>query len=304
MVKDQKNKPKDDLCLQQIEFFIRYLRLEKNYAENTVSAYQGDLRKLMRFVKSRDIAQWSDVDEKMLNLFVMELRHANVSNRSIRRHLSSTKGFFSFLLSRGVLSKNCAKSISSPKLAHTLPKILDFEDLSRMMQPKSNRLEELRNVAIIELIYSCALRVSELVGLNINDLDFSEGFVKVLGKGAKERFVPVGKGTISAVENYLIKRPECENSALFVNQRQMRIGVRSVQNIIKKRAQDVGIKVNVHPHMLRHAAATHFLQSSHDLRSVQEFLGHKSIKSTQVYTHLDFLELSKVYDDCHPRAKK
>lgn len=304
MVKDQKNKPKDDLCLQQIEFFIRYLRLEKNYAENTVSAYQGDLRKLMRFVKSRDIAQWSDVDEKMLNLFVMELRHANVSNRSIRRHLSSTKGFFSFLLSRGVLSKNCAKSISSPKLAHTLPKTLDFEDLSRMMQPKSNRLEELRNVAIIELIYSCALRVSELVGLNINDLDFSEGFVKVLGKGAKERFVPVGKGTISAVENYLIKRPECENSALFVNQRQMRIGVRSVQNIIKKRAQDVGIKVNVHPHMLRHAAATHFLQSSHDLRSVQEFLGHKSIKSTQVYTHLDFLELSKVYDDCHPRAKK
>jgi len=304
MVKDQKNKPKDDLCLQQIEFFIRYLRLEKNYAENTVSAYQGDLRKLMRFVKSRDIAQWSDVDEKMLNLFVMELRHANVSNRSIRRHLSSTRGFFSFLLSRGVLSKNCAKSISSPKLAHTLPKTLDFEDLSRMMQPKSNRLEELRNVAIIELIYSCALRVSELVGLNINDLDFSEGFVKVLGKGAKERFVPVGKGTISAVENYLIKRPECENSALFVNQRQMRIGVRSVQNIIKKRAQDVGIKVNVHPHMLRHAAATHFLQSSHDLRSVQEFLGHKSIKSTQVYTHLDFLELSKVYDDCHPRAKK
>jgi len=304
MVKDQKNKPKDDLCLQQIEFFIRYLRLEKNYAENTVSAYQGDLRKLMRFVKSRDIAQWSDVDEKMLNLFVMELRHANVSNRSIRRHLSSTRGFFSFLLSRGVLSKNCAKSISSPKLAHTLPKTLDFEDLSRMMQPKSNRLEELRNVAIIELIYSCALRVSELVGLNINDLDFSEGFVKVLGKGAKERFVPVGKGTISAVENYLIKRPDCENSALFVNQRQMRIGVRSVQNIIKKRAQDVGIKVNVHPHMLRHAAATHFLQSSHDLRSVQEFLGHKSIKSTQVYTHLDFLELSKVYDDCHPRAKK
>ncbi len=304
MVKDQKNKPKDDLCLQQIEFFIRYLRLEKNYAENTVSAYQGDLRKLMRFVKSRDIAQWSDVDEKMLNLFVMELRHANVSNRSIRRHLSSTRGFFSFLLSRGVLSKNCAKSISSPKLAHTLPKTLDFEDLSRMMQPKSNRLEELRNVAMIELIYSCALRVSELVGLNINDLDFSEGFVKVLGKGAKERFVPVGKGTISAVENYLIKRPECENSALFVNQRQMRIGVRSVQNIIKKRAQDVGIKVNVHPHMLRHAAATHFLQSSHDLRSVQEFLGHKSIKSTQVYTHLDFLELSKVYDDCHPRAKK
>ena len=304
MVKDQKNKPKDDLCFQQIEVFIRHLRVEKNYAQNTIAAYQGDLNKLLRFVKGRGMSQWRDIDEKTLNLFVMELRHSNVSNRSIRRHLSSTRGFFSFLLSRGVLSENCAKTISSPKLGHTLPKTLDFEDLSRMMQPKSNRLEELRNVAMIELIYSCALRVSELVGLNINDLDLREGFVKVLGKGAKARFVPVGKGTISAVENYLIKRPVCENSALFVNQKQMRIGVRSVQNIIKKRAQDVGIKVNVHPHMLRHAAATHFLQSSHDLRSVQEFLGHKSIKSTQVYTHLDFLELSKVYDDCHPRAKK
>jgi integrase/recombinase XerC len=177
------------------------------------------LNKLLRFANGRDISQWSDIDEKTLNLFVMELRHANVSNRSIRRHLSSTRGFFSYLLSRGELDENYAKTISSPKLGHTLPKTLDFEDLSRMMQPKSNRLDELRNVAMIELIYSSALRVSELVGLNINDLDFREGFIKVLGKGAKARFVPVGKGAISAVENYLIKRPICENSALFVNQK-------------------------------------------------------------------------------------
>lgn len=304
MVKDQKNKGKDDLCSQQIELFIRHLQVEKNYASNTIDAYQRDLHKLLSFTQRRNITQWSDIDEKTLNLFVMELRHANTSNRSIRRHLSSTRGFFSFLLRRGVLSENCAKVISSPKLERTLPKTLDFEDLRQMMQPKSDRFEDLRNVAMVEIIYSCALRVSELVGLNINDLDLKEGFVKVLGKGAKTRFVPVGQSAISAIENYLAKRSESENNALFVNQKQMRIGVRSVQNIIKQRAQDVGISVNVHPHMLRHAAATHFLQSSHDLRSVQEFLGHKSIKSTQVYTHLDFLELSKVYDDCHPRAKK
>ena len=304
MVKDQKNKPKDDLCLQQIDLYIRHLQVEKNYAENTVSAYQRDLGKLLGFCQAKSLGEWQDIDEKMLNLFVMELRHANTSNRSIRRHLSSARGFFSHLQRLGVLNENCAKDISAPKLEQTLPKTIDFEELRKMMQARSNQFEELRTVAMVEIIYSCALRVSELAGLDINDLDLREGFVKVMGKGSKARFVPVGSSAIDAVKNYLTKKPESENKALFVNQKQNRISVRSVQNIIKQRALDVGITFNVHPHMLRHAAATHFLQSSHDLRSVQEFLGHKSIKSTQVYTHLDFLELSKVYDDCHPRAKK
>ena len=304
MVKVQKNKGKDDLCLQQIKLFIRYLRVEKNYAGNTISAYQRDLAKLLTFCQGRDVAEWRDIDAKMLNLFVMELRHTNTSNRSIRRHLSSIRSFFAFLLRLGVLSENCAKGISSPKLGQALPKTIDYDELNKMMQPKSNRYDELRNVAIIELIYSCALRVSELVNVDINDLDLIEGFVKVMGKGSKARFVPVGQSALAAINRYLSKRPACQSNALFVNQKQNRMGVRSVQNIVKKRALDVGITFNVHPHMLRHAAATHFLQSSHDLRSVQEFLGHKSIKSTQVYTHLDFLELSKVYDDCHPRAKK
>lgn len=304
MVKVQKNKCSDDLCSQQIELFVRYLRVERNYAGNTISAYQRDLGKLLAFCQGRDVAKWRDIDPKMLNLFVMELRHANTSNRSIRRHLSSIRGFFAFLLRLGVLSENCAKDITSPKLKQALPKTIDYDELSKMMQPKSNRFDELRNVAIIELIYSCALRVSELVNVDTNDIDIKEGFVKVMGKGSKARFVPVGKNAIAAIQRYLSKRPVCQNSALFVNQKQNRMGVRSVQNIVKQRALEVGITFNVHPHMLRHAAATHFLQSSHDLRSVQEFLGHKSIKSTQIYTHLDFLELSKVYDDCHPRAKK
>ena len=156
----------------------------------------------------------------------------------------------------------------------------------------------------IELLYSCGLRVSELVGINTKDLDINEGFVRVMGKGGKARFSPIGSSAINILEAYLSKRPESESDALFLNQKGLRISPRSVQNIVKKRAIDVGISINVHPHMLRHAAATHFLQSSHDLRTVQEFLGHKSIKSTQIYTHLDFLELSKVYDEFHPRAKK
>ena len=137
-----------------------------------------------------------------------------------------------------------------------------------------------------------------------SDFDINEGFVKVMGKGSKARFSPVGASAISVLKKYIEKRPDCNSDALFLNQKHHRMSARSVQNIIKKRALEVGISINVHPHMLRHAAATHFLQSSHDLRAVQEFLGHKSIKSTQVYTHLDFLELSKVYDEFHPRAKK
>jgi len=304
MVKVQKNKCRDDLCSQQMKLFIRHLQVEKNYADNTISAYQRDLAKLLTFCRIRGVPEWCDIDAKILNLFVMELRHANTSNRSIRQALSSIRGFFAFLLRLGVLNENCAKDIASPKLEKTLPKTIDYDELNKMMQPRSNRFDELRNVAIIELIYSCALRVSELVNVNINDVDLKEGFVKVMGKGSKARFVPAGQSAIAAIQRYLSKRPACQISALFVNQKQNRMGVRSIQDIVKQRALEVGITFNVHPHMLRHAAATHFLQSSHDLRSVQEFLGHKSIKSTQVYTHLDFLELSKVYDDCHPRAKK
>jgi len=304
MVKDQKNKSKNSLCFQQVEDFIRHLKVEKNYAVNTVNAYRRDLEKLLRFIERRGVLQWRDIDEKLLNIFVMELRHANTSSRSIRRNLSSTRVFFSHLIYSHLMSENPAERIVSPRLNQDLPKTIDFEQINKMTKLRSSRLGELRDVAMIELMYSCALRVSELVGINTTDLDASEGFVKILGKGAKVRYAPVGQGAIEAIGRYLSRRPVDKSEAMFVNQKQTRISVRSVQNIVKKRALDAGIAFNVHPHMIRHAAATHFLQSSHDLRSVQELLGHKSIKSTQVYTHLDFLELSKVYDDCHPRAKK
>jgi len=227
-----------------------------------------------------------------------------MSGKSIRRYLSSIRGFFNFLIDNGVMVKNPALSIQTPKIDRVLPKTIDFDDLRNMMNLKTGHYSELRSVLMIELLYSCGLRVSELVGINIKDLDVNEGFVRVMGKGGKARFSPIGSSAINVLETYLTKRPESESDALFLNQKDLRISPRSVQNIVKKRALDVGVSINVHPHMLRHAAATHFLQSSHDLRTVQEFLGHKSIKSTQIYTHLDFLELSKVYDEFHPRAKK
>jgi len=304
MVNQEKNKSQDEILVNRIEEFVTYLGVEKNYAINTIASYERDLLKFLSFLINRNIADWLEIESDTVNLFVMGLRHSEMSGKSIRRYLSSIRGFFNFLIDNGVMVKNPALSIQAPKIDRVLPKTIDFDDLRNMMNLKTNHYSELRAVLMIELLYSCGLRVSELVGINIKDLDVNEGFVRVMGKGGKARFSPIGSSAINVLETYLTKRPESESDALFLNQKDLRISPRSVQNIVKKRALDVGVSINVHPHMLRHAAATHFLQSSHDLRTVQEFLGHKSIKSTQIYTHLDFLELSKVYDEFHPRAKK
>ena len=304
MVNQEKNKSQDEILVNRIKEFVTYLGVEKNYAINTIASYERDLLKFQSFLINRNIADWLEIESDTVNLFVMGLRHSDMSGKSIRRYLSSIRGFFNFLIDNGVMVKNPALSIQTPKIDQVLPKTIDFDDLRNMMNLKTDHYSELRAVLMIELLYSCGLRVSELVGINIKDLDVNEGFVRVMGKGGKARFSPIGSSAINVLETYLTKRPESESDALFLNQKDLRISTRSVQNIVKKRALEVGVSINVHPHMLRHAAATHFLQSSHDLRTVQEFLGHKSIKSTQIYTHLDFLELSKVYDEFHPRAKK
>ena len=304
MVKKKKNKYQDSNFVNQIEQYIAYLRVERHYASNTISAYQRDLSNLFDFCLKNKISETSAIDSDILNLFVMELRHKAISSKSIRRYLSSIRGFLDYLVKEEILTENNAKKIKSPKISHSLPKTIDFDDLKRLLSVQSKSYQELKSIAMIEIMYSCGLRVSELVKLNISDMDLSEGFVRVKGKGGKMRFSPIGSDAIKAIRLYLAKRPNAETRALFVNNNENRISSRTVQNTVKIRALEVGISVNIHPHMLRHAAATHFLQSSHDLRSVQEFLGHKSIKSTQVYTHLDFLELSKVYDKFHPRAKK
>ena len=304
MVNNKKNKCENAILTKQIEDFVSYLSVEKNYAENTISSYERDLLKFSSFLNKKGLNDFKEIDSDALNLFIMELRNAGTSGKSLKRYLSSIRVFFTFLMERDGLEINPALSIKTPKIERDLPKTIDFDDLKKMMTIKSSKYKELRSVLMIELLYSCALRVSELVGINLEDIDMNEGFVKVMGKGGKARFSPMGQTTIEVLKRYVKQRPNCNTDALFINQKSLRISTRTVQNIVKNRALEVGVSINVHPHMLRHAAATHFLQSSHDLRTVQEFLGHKSIKSTQVYTHLDFLELSKVYDEFHPRAKK
>ena len=304
MVNNEKNKYENVILTKQIEDFVGHLSIEKNYALNTISSYKRDLLKFSSFLSKKEVLDFKMIDPDVLNIFVMELRHSNTSGKSIKRYLSSIRVFFNFLIEVGEVQTNPALLIKTPKVERDLPKTVDFDDLKKMMTINSTQYKELRAVLMIELLYSCALRVSELVGINFEDIDMDEGFVKVMGKGGKARFSPMGQTTIDVLKRYIKQRPNCATNALFINQNNTRISTRTVQNVVKKRALQVGISINVHPHMLRHAAATHFLQSSHDLRTVQEFLGHKSIKSTQVYTHLDFLELSKVYDEFHPRAKK
>ena len=304
MANHEKNKYDQEIIMDLIEAFVKYLDIEKNYALNTITSYKRDLLKFHSFLIGKNISKWSEIDSDALNIFVMELRHRNTSGKSLKRYLSSIRVFFNYLIENNIIQKNPALSIKTPKVERTLPKTISFDNLTSMMTLKTHSYKELRSVLMIELLYSCGLRVSELVAIDLVDFDLNEGFVKVMGKGGKARFSPVGETTISVLKRYLQKRPNCNSDALFLNHKNIRISTRTVQNVVKNRALEVGISINVHPHMLRHAAATHFLQSSHDLRSVQEFLGHKSIKSTQVYTHLDFLELSKVYDEFHPRAKK
>ena len=304
MVNNEKNKYENVILTKQIEDFVGHLSIEKNYALNTISSYKRDLLKFSSFLSKKEVLDFKMIDPDVLNIFVMELRHSNTSGNSIKRYLSSIRVFFNFLIEVGEVQTNPALLIKTPKVERDLPKTVDFDDLKKMMTINSTQYKELRAVLMIELLYSCALRVSELVGINFEDIDMDEGFVKVMGKGGNARFSPMGQTTVDVLKRYIKQRPNCATNALFINQNNTRISTRTVQNVVKKRALQVGISINVHPHMLRHAAATHFLQSSHDLRTVQEFLGHKSIKSTQVYTHLDFLELSKVYDEFHPRAKK
>lgn len=304
MVNNEKNKYENVILTKQIEDFVGHLSIEKNYALNTISSYKRDLLKFSSFLSKKEVLDFKMIDPDVLNIFVMELRHTNTSGKSIKRYLSSIRVFFNFLIEVGEVQTNPALLIKTPKVERDLPKTIDFDDLKKMMTINSTQYKELRAVLMIELLYSCALRVSELVGINLEDIDMDEGFVKVMGKGGNARFSPMGQKTVDVLKRYIKQRPSCATNALFINQNNTRISTRTVQNVVKKRALQVGISINVHPHMLRHAAATHFLQSSHDLRTVQEFLGHKSIKSTQVYTHLDFLELSKVYDEFHPRAKK
>jgi integrase/recombinase XerC len=299
-----------------LDAYLQVLRTQRSLSAHTISNYQLDLADLADFAHGRDLATLSYADLRRLT----SMRHAEGLNaRSIARRLSCWRGFYRWLAEQVTLAANPVDGIKAPKRSKSLPKALGVDDAVRLVsQNPSNEATPAANRAMYELLYSSGLRVSELVGLDVADvkqsgytslgwIDMEQQEVHVTGKGNKQRIVPVGKPALAAVRDWLALRPtllKADHFPLFLSERGTRISVRLVQLRLKAYAQAIGIPADVHPHMLRHSFASHVLQSSGDLRAVQEMLGHSSIAATQVYTSLDFQHLAKIYDATHPRAKK
>jgi|TARA_B110000305_G_scaffold119140_1_gene133809 integrase/recombinase XerC len=291
--------------LQNISDYLNFLSNIKGLAKNTTLSYQRDLVKFSSFAQSQNITNFQMLTEEICSGWIANLFESSVNARSIQRHISSVKGFFNYAIKHGLILNSPFELIGSPKSPNYLPSVLSPEDIEQLLNFKPKNAQEIRDMAIVELIYSSGLRVSEAINVNLNDFEESKDFLRVLGKGSKTRLVPVGRFAQSAINKWINKRKTLAtvDEALFVNLRGKRISARSIQERIKHLALRQGLPP-VNPHMLRHSFATHLLESSGDLRSIQELLGHSSLSTTQIYTRLDYQHLIKVYEKSHPRATK
>lgn len=293
---------------QEIDYFLAHLVQERRLSKHTVSAYKRDLTQASNFFHQNEIKRWSDIDSHQVRRLLAELKRQGLSSRSIQRMLSSLRSFFKFLVREGIVEQNPAKVVQAPKAEKRLPSTLDVDQLAGLLDtPKAESTIAKRDQAIMELFYSSGLRLSELAALNIQDIDLADSLVYVTGKGNKSRVVPVGNKAVESIKAWLQCRNESviqDGMALFLSKQGKRLGVRSIQQRLKHWGKQQGVSEHIHPHRLRHAFASHMLEASGDLRAVQELLGHADISTTQVYTHVDFQHLAKVYDDSHPRAKK
>ena len=273
---------------------------------HTLEAYRRDLNKVLAFCAQASIASWAALDIQRLRQLVSRLHQQGQSSRSIARLLSAVRGLYHYLNREGLCDHDPANGLAPPKGERRLPKTLDTD---RALQLLEGGVEDdflaLRDHAILELFYSSGLRLSELTGLNLEQMDLADGLVQVLGKGSKTRVLPVGRKAREALQAWLPLRllANPEDDAVFISQKGRRLGPRAIQLRVKA-AGERELGQNLHPHMLRHSFASHLLESSQDLRAVQELLGHADIKTTQIYTHLDFQHLASVYDSAHPRAKR
>jgi integrase/recombinase XerC len=287
-----------------LEFYIKTLH---HLSVHTRHAYQRDLNHMQNYCDQHDIAKWSELDGRQLRGFVAERHRQGIGGRSIQRNLSAVRSFYRYLLKNEKVKNNPAEGIIAPKSPRKLPKVLDADQTVQLVEINEEDTLAIRDRAILELIYSSGLRLAELISLNLNDIDFNDRILTVTGKGNKTRIVPVGSHAIKAIKRWLKERStmtSASEQALFISNRGKRISPRSVQDRLKQWAIKQGLPVHVHPHMLRHSFASHLLESSGDLRAVQELLGHADISTTQVYTHLDFQHLAQVYDKTHPRAHR
>lgn len=287
--------------------YLRYLHDERRYSSATIESYQRDLLQFIDFINAINVTDCCDVDSLHVRNFAGSRRRRGVSARSLQRSLSAIRGFYNYLQREQLIENNPVADVRAPSIEKKLPNLLDVDEINRLLTEGPQNPLKLRDHAMMELMYSSGLRLAEIVGLNINDIDLSQAQVLVVGKGNKSRYLPVGTAACKALRRWLDARPNiaAENElAVFVNNRGMRLSHRAVQQRIAQLGREQGVDKHVHPHMLRHSFASHLLESSGDLRAVQEMLGHADISTTQVYTHLDFQHLAQVYDRAHPRAKK
>ena len=291
--------------------FEDFLSSERNYSKHTLKAYIADIKEFGLVLKDMGLISadngeidFAHMDETPIRTFISRLYGKN-KRVSISRKLASIRTFFEFLIRNGTIKSNPAKLVPTPKGEKRLPTFLTVDEVVKLVEtPGSDNVYESRDRAILELLYSCGLRVSELVGINLNNLDLISMSVKVLGKGNKERMVPLGSKACTAIKTYISQRLDLkpEDDYLFVNSRGGRLSTRSIDRIIKKYAAISGIPKNISPHVLRHTFATHLLGGGADLRAIQEMLGHKSLSTTQRYTHISIEKIMEIYDKTHPRA--
>ena len=287
-----------------IDKYLDYLKIEKNYSLHTITNYGVDLNDFDNFLRAEN----KNIDIKKIDYFILrkflsKLSTENLKKRTISRKISTLKSFFKFLLREGIVKNNPASSLIYPKIEKSLPHFLTESQADRLLNVSYEKnLLGLRDKAILEFLYSTGARVSEMVSLRVENVDLIGGVVKVTGKGRKERLLPLGEPAIKAIKNYIDKRKD-SSRFLFINKRGKKLSDRGVRNIINKYISRISLSLNVSPHTFRDSFATHLLNRGADLRSVQELLGHASISTTQVYTHLTIDSLKKVYEKAHPRAR-
>ena len=289
-----------------LDQYLQHLTFERGLSQLTCKSYSRDLLLLASFADATPLAE---LNHAQIRRFIGKMHAQNLSSKSIARALSAWRGFYDYLIHHHGFTQNPVTGLRAPKAAKTLPQALSVDQAVKFVDIKDDNILAIRDHAILELFYSSGLRLAELVNLNLHSIDFSEGTIEVTGKGNKTRIIPLGSHAAESLQKWLQLRGQITTEddaaqAAFVTQQGRRISPRAVQYRLKTWAIKQGVNSNMHPHLLRHSFASHVLQSSQDLRAVQEMLGHANISTTQVYTHLDFQHLAKIYDNAHPRAKK
>ena len=293
-----------DPLAQGIEGFAAYLRIERRYSPATLANYTRSLQRLREFLAAQDVTRWREARGEQIQALIARSHRAGLSPGSLRDMLSAYRSFYRWLAREGEAVVNPAIGVRSPKAPRKLPQVLDVDEVGALLDFPVNDPESVRDRALLELLYSSGLRVSELTSVRWRDLDMDEGLIRVTGKGSKTRIVPVGGKAIAALQALREQDRPGADDPLVRGRLGKPLTPAAVRTRLKRRAKDQGVWKRVYPHLLRHSCASHVLESSGDLRAVQELLGHADIGTTQIYTHLDFQHLAKVYDAAHPRARR